>query len=316
MPTRRPGCDTVSRVPFAVPPPLVTVQPTREVRTVAPVNEIAIDSGRAATLVGTVHGWEYMLVWSPQGVVVRASLNCDTQESNIVLTTNQIAHLCYQGTNYVVTGTIQPLRERVSLHAAGSAVISLAGEDTLLAGSVGLVGRSVSTVIWRFDARTKTKLRSYPSRAVLVAVDRGRLLIDRPKALDVLTRDGALVTTLRRAHEGGAAMRGGRVATITGKRLVVSGVDGKSLVVGTVAARAHLEDLDGGLVLYSVETRLHLLRLADGKDVALRLRSQFGYAHARLWHGSLFYGYNQRSGRLGHAGFVDAGHVRTLLASR
>src|SRR6266511_2348932 len=213
-------------------------------------------------------------------------------------------------------GTIRPLRGRVSLRAAGSAVISLAGEATLVAGSVSLVGRSVSSVIWRFDARTKEKLRTYPSRAVLVTVDRGRLLIDRPRALDVLTRNGALVTTLRHAHEGGAAMRGGRVATLAGRRLVVSRVDGKSLVVRSVAAGAHLEDLDGGLVLYTAETRLHLLRLADGKDVALRLRNQFGYANARLWHGSLFYAYNQRSGRLGHTGFVDAGRLRALLGSR
>ncbi len=111
-------------------------------------------------------------------------------------------------------------------------------------------------------------------------------------------------------------MRGGRVATIAGRRLVVSRVDEKSLLVRSVAADARLEDLDGGLVLYSSQTRLHLLRLADGKDVALRLRNQFGYAHARLWHGSLFYAYNQRSGRLGHAGFADAGRVQALLGSR
>jgi len=108
-------------------------------------------------------------------------------------------------------------------------------------------------------------------------------------------------------------MRGGRVATIAGRRLTVSGVDGRSRVTRTVAAGSHLEDIGGGLVVYSVETRLHLLRLADGKDVALRFAGQFGYAHGELSRGSLFYTYNQRSGRLGHAGYLDARGVRSLL---
>ena len=61
-------------------------------------------------------------------------------------------------------------------------------------------------------------------------------------------------------------MHGGFVAAIAAKRLVVSTVDGTSRVVRSVVAGAHLEDLDGGLVLYSVETRLHLLRLPLGSD--------------------------------------------------
>lgn len=298
---------------LAAPPPAAFVTPTREVRTVAPVNEIAVDGGRAATLVGETRGWEYLLVWSAKGVVVRASLNCQTQESNVVLARNRFAHLCYQDSNYVVTGTIRPLRGTVALHVGRSATIALAGQDTLVAGSVSLVGDRVRSEVWRFDARTKTRLRTYPSRAVLVAVDRGRLLIDRPTTLDVLTRNGTLVASLQRAHGGGAIMRGGRVATIAARRLAVSRMDGKALITRTVAAGAHLEDLDGGLVLYSVEARLHLLRLADGKDVTLLLHKQFGYVHARLWDGSLFYAYNQQAGKLGHAGYLAAPAVRSLF---
>lgn len=289
--------------------PAVVVTPTREVRTAAPVNEIAVDGGRALTLVGETRGWEYVLVWSPQGVVVRASLSCDLQESNAVLAGSRFAHVCYQGSNYVVAGTIRPLRARVVLSAAGAAVVSLAGQGALLAGSVG---RRV-TVIWRFDGRTKRKLRTYRSRAVLAGVDHGRLLVDRPTSLDVLAQDGSVVASLRRPHDGGAVLRDGRVATISGRRLVISRTDGGSPITRTVAGLAHLEDLDGGLVLYSVDTTLHLLRVADGKDVALRLRRQFGYVHARLWHGSLFYAYNQRIGKPGHAGYVDAAGVRALL---
>lgn len=292
----------------AAPPPVV-VTPTREVRTASPVNEIAVDGGRALTLVGETRGWEYALVWSPHGVVVRASLSCDLQESNAVLAGNRFAHVCYQDSSYVVTGTIRPLRARVVQRAGGAAVVSLAGQGGLVAGSVG----TNATVVWRFDGKTKRKLRTYRSRAVLAGVDHGRLLVDRPSSLDVLAQNGSVVSTLRRHHAGGAVLRDGRVATISGRRLVISRADGGSPITRTVAHDAHLEDLDGGLVLYSVGTTMHLLRVSDGKDVRLRLRRQFGYVHARLWDGSLFYAYNEQSSKPGHAGYVDASGVRALL---
>lgn len=298
----------------ATPTLVVRVTPTHELRTASPVNEIAVDGGRAATLVGEPQQWEYMLVWSPKGVVLRASLSCDTQESNVVLAANRFAHLCYQGRNYVVTGTVRPLTGRVALRASGGAVISLSGQNTLVVGSVSTLGRKVTTVVWQFDQHAKRKLHTYGSRAIVLGVDHGRILVDRPHALDILSRAGVLVATLRRPHDGGAVMRDHRVATIAGRRLVVSGVDGKRAAVRTVAAGAHLDDLDGGYALYSVETRLHLLRLSDGKDVVLGLRNQFGYVHARLWHGAIFYSYNERGGRMpGHAGYVDSAGVRSLL---
>jgi hypothetical protein len=300
---------------IAAPPiPAVQLTPTHELRTASPVNEIAVDGGRAATLVGETQQWEYMLVWGPKGIALRATLNCDTQESNVVIAANQFAHLCYQGTNYVVTGTIRPLTGRVALRAAGTAVISLSGQDTSLIGSVSTIGPKVSTVVWQFGLRTKRKLRTYASRAIVLAVDRGRILVDRPHVLDVLGRGGGLIGTLHRPHEGGAVMRDGRVASINGRRLTVSAINGKQSTVHTVAAGAHLDDLDGGYALYSVETRLHVLRLSDGKDVALRLRNQFGYVHARLWDGALFYSYNQQGGpKPGHAGYLDPAGVRALF---
>jgi hypothetical protein len=293
----------------AAPPPVVAVTPTREVRTVAPVNEIAVDGGRAATLVGEVNGWEYLLVWSPRGIVLRASLSCSTQESNVVLAANRFAHLCTQDANYVVTGTIRPLRGKVALRAPASAQVALAGQGSLVAGSV-------NGVVWRFDARAKKKLRTYSRRALVTGVDGERMLVDRnASTLDVLTRTGAHVATVQRRHDGGAVLRGGRLATIEGRRLSIGGVRGKPSVTRKVAAGAHLDAIDGGLVIYSVETQLHLLRLADGKDVMLHLRGQFGYAHVGLSDGALFYAYNQRSGRLGHAGYVAAPAVRALFRS-
>jgi len=292
---------------LAPPAPLVEVTPTREVRTVSPVNEVAVDGGRAATLVGTVQSWEYLLVWTPRGIVVRASLACDLQETNVVLAGNRFAHLCYQGGNFVVTGTIRPLRGHIALRAGGDTQVALAGGGSLVAGSAGGTVR-------RFDLRSKRTLRTYAGPVIVLGVDGGRVLVDRgPSALDVLSSTGAVLGTVKRPHEGGAVLRGGRVATIAGRTLTIGDLHGRTLLTRQVAAGARLEDVDGKLAVYTVETRLHLLRLGDGRDVRLRLSGQFGYAHSRLSGGALFYAYNQRTGRLGHSAYLDAPHVQALF---
>jgi hypothetical protein len=290
----------------AAPPPLVDVRPVREVRTLSPVNGISVDGGRASTLVGTTHGWEYLLVWSPKGIVIRASLNCDLQETNVVLAGNRFAHVCSQDQNYVVTGTLRPLKARVSLRTAS--FVSLAGRGALVAGSSG-------RTIWRFDPARRTSLRTYAKPAIVLDVDRDRILVERSAAaVDVVSRTGRVLATLTLPHGGGALMRGGRIAAISKRRLVVSDLEGRRVLARTVAAGAHLEDVDSGLVVYSVETRLHLFRLADGRDVALRLRGQFGYASAGLWRGGLFYAYDVANGKTGRAGFVSAVGIRKLLS--
>jgi len=290
----------------APPPPLVDVKPVREVRTLSPVNKVSVDGGRAATLVGTTRGWEYVLVWSPKGIVIRASLNCDLQESNLVLAGNRFAHVCFQGQNFVVTGTLHPLKARVSLRTAS--FVSLAGRGALVVGSSG-------RTIWRFDRTGRMSLRRYAKPAIVLDVDGENILVERSAAaVDIISRTGRVQATLKLPHGGGALMRGGQIAAISKRRLVVSDLGGHRVLTRTVAAGAHLEDVDSGLVVYSVETRLHLLRLADGRDVALRLRGQFGYASAQLWRGGLFYAYNVANGRAGRAGFVSAAGVQKLLA--
>ena len=292
---------------LATPPPVVEVKPTQEIRTVAPVNEVSVDGGRAATLVGAARSWEYLLVWSPQGVVVRASIACDMQESNVVLAGNRFAHVCYQGDSYVVTGALRPLKARVALRSAGSGLVSLAGQDALIAGSAG-------STVWRFDAASRSKLKAYSRPAIVRDVDGGSILVERTATiLDVLSRTGRLQATVKLPHTGGALLRGHRIATIWKRRLVVSDLHGRTLLSRPVAAGAELADFDGDRVAYAVETRLHLLRLKDGRDVALRLRRQFGYAAAMFSGGGLFYTYNTRAAQAGRAGFLSAKAVQTLL---
>lgn len=55
-----------------------------------------------------------------------------------------------------------------------------------------------------------------------------------------------------------------------------------------------LRDLDGGIVVYTQDTTIHLLRLADGKDVAFATVP--GLVDAQLEPAGLFYAYNKPHG--------------------
>jgi hypothetical protein len=285
----------------------VTVRPTAEIRTTWPVNEVAVDGGRAATLVGATPSWQYALVWSPKGVVVRAHLACTVQESNVVLAGDRLAHVCNGGgTNTVLTATLQRTRGRPQLRTHD--YVSLAGRGSLIAGSSG-------RTLWRFDDAKKVKLRAYPTTIVALDADGGDILVGRTNTvLDLVSRTGTTLATLRIAHLGGALLRGDRIASIANHHVTLSDLHGKTIRTRPVVGNASLVDIEGNLVVYSGGTQLHLLRLSDGRDVRLRFKGQFGYASAKLSHGSLFYAYNQAgSGEPGHAGYLSAAAVQALL---
>ena len=292
----------------ALPPvPLVRVRPALEIRTASPVNEVAVDGGRAATLVGETPSWEYVLVWSPKGVVVRPSLACDRQESDLVVAGDRLAHVCFQGdTNTVLSATFRRPRSVPRLHTPSFVV--LAGHGSLIAGSAG-------PTLWRFDPGGKVKLRRYAGSVVALDADRSRILVGRTNTeLEIVSRAGKTLAHLRIPHEGGALLRGNRIASIAKRRFVLSNLRGNAVRTRPVAHDATLLDVEGDLVLYSAGTRLHLLRLNDGRDVALRFPGQFGYASAKFSSGSLFYAYNSLgTTKPGHAGFVAAAGVRALL---
>jgi hypothetical protein len=288
------------------PPPIVDVPPAAEIRTASPVNEVVVDGGHAATLVGETPSWEYVLVWSPKGIVVRPTLACDRQESDLVVAGDRLAHVCFEGgANTVLTATLRRQKSVPRLHT--SAFVVLAGHGSLIAGSAG-------ATLWRFDPAGKAKLRTYGGSIVALDVDGDRILVGRSNSvLEIVSRSGKTLTTLKLPHVGGALLRGARIASIATHRFVLSDLRGKAVRTRPVVGEATLVDVQGNLVVYSVGTRLHLLRLGDGRDVALRFKGQFGYASAKLWRGGFFYAYNGTSGKPGHAGFVSAAGVRALL---
>jgi hypothetical protein len=289
------------------PPPIVDVRPAIEIRTASPVNEVVVDGSLAATLVGETPAWEYVLVWSSKGVVVRAILACDRQESDLVLAGDRFAHVCFEGTtNTVLTATFRRTRSVSRLHT--SAFVVLAGHGSLIAGSAG-------STLWRFDAGSKAKLRKYGAPIVALDVDGSRILVGRSNtALELVSQSGKTLRRLKLPHLGRALLRGARIGSIANHHVFLSDLHGKTVRKRPVVGDATLVDLEANLVVYSVGIRLHLLRLGDGHDVTLRFKGQFGYASAKLSRGGLFYTYNVRgTSRPGRAGFVPAAAVRKLL---
>jgi hypothetical protein len=293
---------------LAPPSPIVDVRPTVELRTASPVNEVAVDNGVAATLVGETPSWEYILVWSPKGVVVRPSLACDLQESNIVLAGDRLTHICNEaGETTVLTATFNHPRSIPQLHTP--AFVAVAGQGTLIAGSAG-------STLWRFDPSGKVKLGKYPGSVLVFNVDGNRILVGRTNTiLEIVSRTGKAVATLKIPHVGGALLRGSWIASIASRRFVLSNLHGRPLRSRPVAGDATLMDMTGDLVVYGVGIRLHLLRLSNGRDVTLRFKGQFGYASAKLWRGGLFYAYNVGGGssKPGRAGYVSAAAVQAML---
>jgi len=300
-------CGSVVGVLLAPPPPIVDVRPAAEIRTASPVNEVAVDNGLAATLVGETPSWEYVLVWSPKGIVVRARLVCDRQESDLVVAGDRFAHVCFEGdANTVLSATLR--RPKSVPRFRTPAFTVLAGHGSLIAGSAG-------PTLWRFDPAGKVRLRRYAGAVVALDADSRRILVGRSNTrLEVVSRTGKTLASVKLPHEGGALLRGDSIASIANHRFVLSDLRGRAVRARHVAGDGSLVDMQDGLVVYSVGTRLHLLRLSDGRDVALRFKGQFGYASAKFSRGSLFYAYNSiGSAKPGHAGVITAAGVSALL---
>jgi hypothetical protein len=291
----------------APPVPIVDVRPVLEIRTASPLNEVAVDDGDAATLVGETPSWQYVLIWSTKGVVIRPNLLCDLQESDIVLAGERFAHVCTEaGANTVLTGTFRHSRGVARLNT--QAFVTLAGQGSLVAGSAG-------RTLWRFDPTRKVKLHVYRSSVLVYNVDRNRILVGRTNTvLELVSRTGKTMATLKIPHVGGAVLRGAHIGSIASHRFILSNLRGKRVRTRPVVGDPSLVDFDGSLVAYSRGTRLHLLRVSDGRDVALRFKGQFGYASVKFWHGGLFYVYNVRGGpKPGHAGYVGPAGVKALF---
>jgi hypothetical protein len=175
--------------------------------------------------------------------------------------------------------------------------------------------------LWQIVGTQKASERlivSRPDAMRVEDVDAGRIAVyTRAGRIVLLRADGQRIATFR-VGRGAAdiSLSGSQLALRRGKTIEVYDVDrGKRVRMRTLrqlSSPPRLAGVQGKVAVYVAGIAIHLLRLADGRDVVLRLGNEAGPADAALEPEGLYYSYNEAySGRPGRIGFVP---LQRLLA--
>jgi Tol biopolymer transport system component len=320
-PEARPEAATISWLtqPIALPAPTpeATLVPAQQARASSIVAGLAVDGNRALTISGgccsgLVAIWK-ATVWSPNSSAVDMDVPCSEELTSFAIAGDQVGYTCaYGGLDPPEVDVYRtPLRP-----APAPPTLTISGGTTSVAGAGQLLVATVDHQLLRLDSDSPpVPIRTYPSFPVALAVDQSRVLVE-PDAgsLEVVATDGTAIAGFPAAHGGGAVLRGDRVYTVQDGRLTVRDLSGSVEGTRDLVAGAQLEDASGDLVLYTAASRLHLLRLTDGKDDALRLPGQFLRAWARFSaDGGILYAYNAFAPQGYWTGYVPASSVNALL---
>jgi len=150
--------------------------------------------------------------------------------------------------------------------------------------------------LFRLDGRRAVQIASSPGALAPLAVDAGRILVDRQDGtLELLRSDGSSLGTVR--YEPGN-LRG---AKLQGRDLVVltqGTIEHHDAATGArlhewplAAGDARLEDVQSGVAVYVSGLYVYLVRLVDGRTVALPAPPGTGPVYAQLEASGLFYSY-------------------------
>jgi Tol biopolymer transport system component len=299
----------------AAPRRIVTLRPTRRLSALAPVSSsLAADGSRAATALGCA-----VATWDASTGSLATTRSCgNTVEPAVAdkltawILDEAEGHSVDQSTLFVSQAGARPRKEAFADHLRGENLANLFGDGSLLVFNTWRETRSRVTQarLWRIDGKRKTLVRSGADALPVVAVDGDRIATLRPdgrlillsadgkrlsalslgRGIEGVQLDGAQLVVLRRATLEVYDLRSGRLARRRPTQLGVSG-------------DVRLEDVDHGIAVYVAGLEIHLLRLSDGRDIALRLTDEGSEAHAQLEPAGLFYAYNQawttKPGRLG-----------------
>jgi hypothetical protein len=148
--------------------------------------------------------------------------------------------------------------------------------------------------LWRFDGNKAVLLRSSAGALTPLAVDAGRVLVDHQDgSLEVLDQDGHSLSQLSydAKHFVDAKLDGRDLVVFKTEQLLDYDANGGSpLHEWPIACRdASFADLQDGVAVYICGMSVHILWLADGKDVALPAAGDSPYV--QLEAPGLFYAY-------------------------
>ncbi len=192
-----------------------------------------------------------------------------------------------------------------------SRIRDLHGDGELLVFSMYYPELKPQSRLYRAYPGKATRLRTFPRGVRLVGVHGPAIVVGARKGLlEVLNAGGKLVRTLdvRVAEVSRVALDGSSLVVQRGRSVDVYDLDSGRLVSTWPKAKGLLEDAHGGIAVCVSDTAVHLIRLADGRDVVLSTPTKgFGEGplRAQIEAAGLFYSYtNYKAARPGHVVFV------------
>jgi len=197
---------------------------------------------------------------------------------------------------------------------ADTFVGGLAGDGPLLVFNswydANQEGRITDIALYRVSGTKSRQIMSGPRSRTVTSVDSGLIAIRESSGAAAAYRsDGSLIHrfaigALSARLDGASTLVVRKATTLTPWDLSTA-TDGtpRSLKGGKLA---RFEDVQNGIAVYVLKTTIHLLRLADGRDVAIRVAGK-GPVHAQIERPGLFYSTRNR------VTFVPMAAVRRLL---
>ena len=201
-----------------------------------------------------------------------------------------------------------------------SNVRGLHGDGELLVFAANDPKDKPPSTLYRAHPRRASSLRTFPRGVRVVGVHAAAIVVGARKGLlEVLNAGGKLLRTLDVSVSDISAV------TLSGSRVVVQ--RGRSVSVYDIRTGARerewpmqrgvIADVHGGVAVYVTDVAVHLLRLADGRDVVLstptRGRGE-GPLRAQLEASGLFYSFvDYTHSKPGHVVFVPFSRIRERL---
>jgi hypothetical protein len=168
-----------------------------------------------------------------------------------------------------------------------------------------LAGGTVYTkqTLWKLVGLRKARIRSGADAYGVVAVDSGRVALQsvRDGSIIVVNDHGGLLTSgvITAGTNAGTAMQGTQIVTLRGSTMQVwdpaTGHLNGSVSLPAGAGTPVLRDLQNGVAVYLRGRAVHVVRLADSKDVVFVVAGRRA-VDAQIENSGLFYAYNALTG--------------------
>jgi hypothetical protein len=235
-----------------------------------------------------------------------------------------------ESNDYLYTATLPRPKERqlasanrtgeVGSTLMGGWIDGLVGDGDLLAvdsWTTGAAGEITGATLRRIGAAGLTTIAAGLPVVKPVSADAGRIAVTRTDGTVALySGSGAVLRIIVPTSVKDLALQGGDLAVLTRSNTieVYSASTGYRRATWPVRPGATRLDLSSGIAVYAVYRTVHLLRLADGKDVALPAAPR-AIAGLEIESPGIVYAYNTVKGirEIGNLAFLPMAKATSLL---